>query len=351
MTTDDRIAAIVVAYNGGDDLLACLGSLLAQTARNLEVIVVDNASTDGSIERAETEFAVRVRVIRRSTNGGYAAGANTGWRATDAPIVAILNQDLTFEPSCLDEMRRVLLAEPRDALVTPKLVLKSDPTRVNAIGNDVHLSGVAWCHGLGTPANDWQGVVEVTAVSGAAFMAKRDHLDRLDGLEEAYFMYMEDVDLSLRARLAGAVCLVACDAVAKHRWSLSLTPEKFGLLERNRRIMWRRLFGRGGRRAEVVLLQAEALGWLYAVSRGRAHVAAKARGGHAARPASYLQVDRTAARRLAGELAARLPYSTVIPGVPLVALAGGIIDRAVVRIAHMSHERQPKGRGPIQEAG
>ena len=351
MTPQARLAAIVVGYNGGDALLDCLRSLLAQTAPDLEVIVVDNASRDGSIERAEAAFGTGIRVIRRATNGGYAAGANTGWRATDAAIVAILNQDLAFEPDCLAEMRRVLLDETRDALVTPKLVLKSDPGRVNAIGNDVHLSGVAWCHGLGTPADDWHGVVEVTAISGAAFMGRRSLLEQLGGLEEAYFMYMEDVDLSLRARLAGGVCLAACDAVATNDWSLSLTPEKFGLLERNRRWMWRRFFASDGRRAQVVLLQAEALGWLYAVGHGRAHVAAKARGARAARPSSHLQLDREAARRLADELATGLPYSTVIPGIPVASLAGRFIDRAVVRIAGMSHERQPKRRGPIRRAG
>ena len=231
--------------------------------------------------------------------------------------------------------------------MTPKLVLKSDPTRVNAIGNDVHLSGVAWCHGLGTPAADWHGVVEVTAISGAAFMAKRALLDRLGGLEERYFMYMEDVDLSLRARLAGAICLGACDAIATHDWSLSLTPEKFGLLERNRRIMWRRLFGRGGRRAQVVLLQAEALGWLYAVGHGRGYVAAKARTAPAPRPSVHVDISREAARRLAGDLAKGLPYSTVIPGIPVVSVAGGMIDCAVFRIAGLSHEQNPMGRGPI----
>jgi GT2 family glycosyltransferase len=351
MTNDDRLVAIVVAYNGGDDLLVCLRSLLAQTARNLELVVVDNGSTDGSIDRVGAELADRVRVIRRPTNGGYAAGANTGWRATDAPIVAILNQDLTFEPNCLDEMRRVLVVEPRDALVTPKLVLRSDPTRVNAIGNDVHLSGVAWCHGLGTPADDWHGVIEVTAISGAAFMARREFLERLGGLEEAFFMYMEDVDLSLRAKLAGAVCLAACDAVATHDWSLRLTPRKFGFLERNRRIIWRRLFGRGSRRAQVVLLQAEALGWLYALVHGRAHLAAKVRGAHGAQRPKPLQVNRDAARRLAGELATRLPYSTVIAGMPGISPAGGIIDRVVVLIAGMSDDRPPTDQASIQRAG
>jgi GT2 family glycosyltransferase len=346
MARDERVAAIVVAHNGGDDLLACVRSVLAQTIDDLEVIVVDNASEDGSVERLEAALGQDVRVVRRPINGGYGAGANSGWRATEAPIVAILNQDLMLEPDCLKRMRQVLVDEPRDALVSPKLVLKSDPSRVNAIGNDVHLSGVTWCHGLGTDSALWQGVEEVTAISGAAFLVRRSFLATLGGFEETYFMYMEDVDLSLRARLAGGVCLGACDAVATHDWALDLTAEKFGYLERNRRRMWKRLFRRCGVRAKIVLLQAEGLGWLYALIHGREYVAAKARRARSAPPTSPLLVSGEASRRLANELAATLPYSVVTPGIPGISLVGGAIDRAVVRLAGMSRERRPTGLRP-----
>ena len=325
MTLDARIAAVVVSYNGWDDLIGCLRSLLAQTVPDLEIIVVDNASSDGSIERAESALGTEIRVIRRATNGGYAAGANTGWRATDAPIVAILNQDLSFAPDCLEQMRRVLLNVAREALVTPKIVLKSDPARVNAIGNDVHLSCVAWCHGLGTPADDWHGAVEVTAISGAAFMARRSFLEQLGGLEEAYFMYMEDVDLSLRARLAGGACLAACDAVAAHDWALRLTPQKFGLLERNRRSIWRHYVG-PSHRLWLTLLQAEAMGWAYAALRGPRFLGAKWR---ALRTPLPRRDARPLARELVPWLSRRHPYEVLFPGSRLVAKAGGFTDAMV----------------------
>jgi GT2 family glycosyltransferase len=290
------------------------------------VVVVDNASTDGSIEHVEAEFGDRVRVIRRSTNGGYAAGANTGWRTTDAPIVAIVNQDLTFEPNCLGEMRRVLRAEKRDALVTPKLVLKSDPSRVNAIGNDVALSGVAWCHGLGTPADAWHGVAEVTAISGAAFMARREFLERLGGVEEGYFMYMEDVDLSLRARLAGGVCLAACDAVAVHAWAIALTPQKFGLLERNRRSAWKRLIGPSNG-LWLTLLQAEAMGWTYGALRGKSYLWAKWR---ARRTLNMIPLVRDHRDEVLRSLSRKHPYDVLFPDSPLVASLGGFVDRLAI---------------------
>jgi GT2 family glycosyltransferase len=347
VTSEAKVAAVVVAYNGGDDLIACVRSLLAQTIRDLEIIVVDNASTDGCVDSLDDAHRDGIRVIRRASNGGYAAGANAGWRATRAPIVAILNQDLILEPECLEQMRQALIDQPGEVLVSPKLVLKSDPTVVNAVGNDVHLSGVTWCHGLGTAASDWHGVVEVTAISGAAFMARRVLLEELGGLEEAYFMYMEDVDLSLRTIIAGGTCLVACDAVAIHDWSLDLNANKFGLLERNRRTLWRNVIFDGGRRERVILAQAELLGWMYALRRGRAHVAAKAKGAHGTRLSKPTRVGSPSLQRLRDRLSEEMPYSTVVPGLRGLTALGAVFDRIVARIAGITRpnpEQRPRTR-------
>jgi GT2 family glycosyltransferase len=326
LPADRRIAAIVVAYNGGDDLARCVRSLLAQTVRDLEVIVVDNASMDGSVERLEAAFGSTVRVIRRESNGGYGVGANTGWRSTDAAFVAIFNQDVTADPDCLARMRQVLIDEPRDAIVSPKLVLASDRRHVNAVGNDVHLSCVAWCRGLGTPADGWHGVEEVTAVSGAAFMARRALLESLGGVDESFYMYMEDVDLSFRARLAGAACLVACDAVASHDWSLALGPKKFGYLERNRRRVWDRHIGPGEGRW-LVLLQVELMSWMYAALRGRRHLAAKWRAARVGRERQPVNV--TSPEIIVPVLSPRYPYHVLFPRSRTVARLGPAVDAIV----------------------
>jgi GT2 family glycosyltransferase len=314
------VAAVVVAYNGGSYLEACVRSLLAQTI-DVEVIVVDNASTDGSIERLESAFGPRLRVIRRPVNGGYAAGANTGWRAISAPLVVILNQDVTLAPDCLARMREVLVAEPRDSLVTPKLVMASDPSHVNAVGNDVHLSGVAWAHGFGTATDEWRGVLEVTAISGAAFMARTSFLERLGGLDESYFMYVEDVDLSLRARLAGAVCLASCDAVATHDWSLHLTAEKFGLLQRNWRWLRRRFIGPAGAMWPVIL-QSSVIAWLYAALHGPAYLRAMWRAPRQPVPADSKGFSADLLRRLARHH----PWHVLYPRSRLVQAIGAAVD-------------------------
>ena len=82
-------------------------------------------------------------------------------------------------------------------------MLASDPARINACGLDVHLSGIAFCRGLDEPQERYVTSQPVTAVSGAAFLARREMLEHIGGLDERFFMYMEDTELSMRARLAG----------------------------------------------------------------------------------------------------------------------------------------------------
>lgn len=311
----------MVAYNGGPALHECVASLFAQT-QPVEIIIVDNASTDGSVEPLR-RFGDRLRIVSRATNGGYAAAANAGWQSATGQLIAILNQDLILSPNCLALMRDAAASQSQETLVSPKLVMKSDPDTVNAVGNEVHLSGVAWCRGLASPASSWTGIVEVTAVSGAAFMATRELLESLRGLEEGYFMYYEDVDLSLRARLHGAVCLVACDAVAAHDWQLSLSSWKFELLERNRRALWHR-FWSGHPRMYPVLIQAELMAWAYAFMRGGDHIAAKAR---AVRKWPRLPSPDTNSTVLLDVLARNHPYRMLFPSLPLLARIGRIVDR------------------------
>lgn len=325
-----RVAAVVVAYNGGRLLEECIASLVGQSLPELEIVLVDNASTDHAPCRVLRRFGDRVRTVWLPRNRGYAAGANAGWRTSSADVVVVLNQDLIVEPDCLALMLAALRASEGDALVSPKLVLRDAPDLVNCIGIEVHLSGVAWCRGLRTRADDWRGTVEVTAVTGAAFMARRHLLQALDGLDEAFFMYYEDVDLSLRARLAGATCLVACDAVAAHDWTLDLTPTKFGLLERNRRAIWRRLSA-GEIRMLPVLLQAEAMGWTYALLHGPRFVHAKARA--MVRPAGMTGAPSAFdARRLRPLLARRHPYELFLSGTVLPKV-GAAVDRLTAAVA------------------
>lgn len=137
-------------------------------------------------------------------------------------------------------------------------------------------------------------------------------------------MYMEDVDLSLRARVAGGICLAACEAEAVHDWKMTLPPRKFELLERNRRALWHRFFGRSARMYPL-LLQAELMGWAYAVTRGTAYLRAKVRAGR--RPPRSRLPPQLRTNDVHTVLARTHPYAILFPDAPIIPRLGRLADR------------------------
>jgi GT2 family glycosyltransferase len=157
-------------------------------------------------------------------------------------------------------------------------LLLDDPSRINTCGNDVHLSGLTLCRGLGHARESLPAQGEVGAVSGAAFAIRRDLFKALGGFDEGFFLYMEDTDLSWRARLAGYRCLYVPSSLAYHAYSLRFGPWKTYLQERNR---YRMLLGNLRWRTIAVLSPAlalaEFLSWAFVLLRDRSRFANKVR--------------------------------------------------------------------------
>jgi hypothetical protein len=171
-------------------------------------------------------------------------------------------------------MARVVEAPP-DALVTPKL-LRPDG-KVNACGMVMQYTGITTCHGYGDNPCRFRGVFPVTLASGAAIMADREVWEALGGFDEHYFLYMEDVELSMRARLGGYPIWCAADAVGLHHYHLGLNPAKFGWLERHRIWTFLKIWSTPTlTRLVPGLLLTEAATWAYAAARGWPYLKARA---------------------------------------------------------------------------
>jgi GT2 family glycosyltransferase len=230
-----RTSVIVVSYNGRTYLERCLASLLAEGATDREVILVDSASTDGSASFVERTFP-QVRVVR-TANGGYGHGCNVGAGLARGAYLAFLNQDTVVRPGWAEALVAALQRNPAAGLSTARILLLRDPRRANTCGNEVHCTGLTLCRGLGAAADALCKDAEVGAVSGAAFAVSRHLFERLGGFDERFGMYMEDTDLSLRARLAGYCCLYVSGAVVYHDYHLRFGPLKTYYQERNRYLM------------------------------------------------------------------------------------------------------------------
>jgi len=236
-----ELSIILVSYNSRSDLARCLPTILDQIYVDYELIVVDNHGRDGVAEFLQTYYP-SVRLITNPANTGYAGGNNIGIQQALGQWTLLLNPDTELRPLALSQLMTTARTH-RNGLITPKL-LNPDGITINACGNQMHYTGITTCRGLNEPAAAYQGLQPVALLSGAAFVAPTAALRQLNGFDESYFMYFEDTDLSLRARLLGYPLF--CDASAEiiHHYRLGMTAHKFYYLERNRVLTFLKVFSR-----------------------------------------------------------------------------------------------------------
>jgi GT2 family glycosyltransferase len=208
-----ELSIVIVSYNTRSDLEACLNSLAAHPPTLIcEVVVVDNASTDGSAELVQARSPA-VRLIRQSSNVGFAAANNAGIRQTTGALILLLNSDTIVPPGAIDALVGRLRATPTAAAAGPKLVDARGKAELS-FGPMISPLAEAWqksmmaLHARGVPPVS--GWVERTTnreqfvdwVSGAALVVYRRDAEAVGLLDERFFLYTEDVDFcaSLRAR-------------------------------------------------------------------------------------------------------------------------------------------------------
>jgi GT2 family glycosyltransferase len=235
-----RIAVVVVNYNGGAVLERCLRALAAQTAPPARIVVVDNASSDGSTDGLEGRFA-ELELLRLGENAGFAAGNNVAVRhADDCDWVALLNPDAFPEPGWLEALEAAAASRPDFAFFASRLVMADDPARLDGAGDALHTTGVAWRRHHGEPAVG-RGTArqEVFSPCGAAALYRRDAFLDSGGFDERYFCYFEDTDLAFRLRLRGHRCLYVPEAVVHHVGSATAgRSSDFTLFHVSRNLVW-----------------------------------------------------------------------------------------------------------------
>ena len=232
------VAVVIPNYNGARWLPGVLGSVAAQTVAPAEVVVVDDGSTDDSASVA-AEFA-GVRVLRLGTNGGFARAANAGLAAVEAPVVALVNTDVVLAPDWLERAAGAL--GEGDAAVATKLLDLDDPAILYSAGDVLRRDGVAEQRGRferDDGAFDLAG--EVFSACAAAALYRRAAVEAAGGFEERFGMYLEDVELGLRLRLAGWNCRWEPSAVARHAGEGS-SGGAGALIERNTLLLVARYF-------------------------------------------------------------------------------------------------------------
>lgn len=220
------VSVVVVGFGPEPGLDQCLRAVVADAGPNGEVLLVDN----GIEERVSIPG---VTVVHASQNLGFAGGAGLGVQRSSGEIVVFVNSDAVIAPGAIGALATVL-QDRAIGMVCGCVVMADEPTRVNSVGNPVHVTGISWAGGLHEPVDQHRQPGDVASVTGALFAMRREVWMHLGGLDPAFFMYYEDADLSLRCWLAGLRVTYCPDALARHSYDFARNPRKMYLLERNR---------------------------------------------------------------------------------------------------------------------
>ena len=231
------ISVIILNYNGREVLKDCIDSVLRSSYPELEVIVVDNGSTDESYKIAE-KYGQKVKLIRSSYNLGYSAGNNLGIKVARGDYILLLNNDAILHPECISELVKVALTDPKIGVLGCKVYYRG--TRIiQHAGGRLNLTATTLPH-IGAFEKDrgqYDEVKDVDYVSGVAMMISRKAVNKIGFLDEEYFAYWEDVDYCFKARKADFRIVYVPKAVVEHYESFSWKKKSFlqkYLFQRNR---------------------------------------------------------------------------------------------------------------------
>jgi N-acetylglucosaminyl-diphospho-decaprenol L-rhamnosyltransferase len=226
------LSVLIVAYDSRDDLAKTLPALLRELGEGDELIVVDNKPGDGTVELVH-ELAPRAGIVSPGRNTGFAGGANAGAEVAQGDLLVLLNPDAVPQPGWGEAIRRPWVEE-RGWAAWQALVADGAGERINSAGNPIHFTGIVWAGGHGRPLKEAPGADEVAAASGACLAIRMDEWRRAGGFPAEFFMYHEDVDLSVRLRMAGGTVGIEPNAVVAHDYDFSASADKWRWLERNR---------------------------------------------------------------------------------------------------------------------
>ena len=209
------VRVVIVAYNAGPWLQRCVDALAAQSRSDFQVVIVDNASSDGSVE-ALVLPDLRFQVQHLGANLGFAAASNRGVEGAETPWVAMLNPDAIADPDWLEQLHAASLRHPDAVALGSTQLMDNDPARLDGFGDTYSIYGLAWRGGWGHKVPADLRDIPVLSVCAAAALYRRQWF----GFAEDFFCYLEDVDLGLRLRLAGQHVVQVAAARVRHGGSV-----------------------------------------------------------------------------------------------------------------------------------
>ena len=236
MNESPLVSIIILNYNAGELLLNCVDSLKKSTYTNLEILIVDNISSDNSQKKCKEKFP-DIKLIQNNENLGYCGGNNVGINEAKGKFIVILNPDTIIEPNCIDEL---ILAYNKfgNALYQPKILSLNEKDIIQSTGNMLHVFGFGFARDKGNKVtNKEESIEKIGYASGTCLFTSREVFDKIGLLDEFLFLYHDDLDLGWRAAQIGINSYYVPKSKIFHveSYSLKWSSKKFYWLERNRK--------------------------------------------------------------------------------------------------------------------
>lgn len=212
-------SVIIPHWNGKQFLQPCLDALAAQTYPDIEVIIVDNASTDGSQAYIKEHYP-SVRLIELNTNTGFTGACNAGMKAAKGDYVSLLNNDTEVDPNWVDAVVSAFERHPDAGMVASKMLLFNKRDHIHTTGDYFTVDGRAGNRGVWQQDKGQFDQEEfVFSACGGSSAYRKEMLDQIGLLDDDFFFLLEDMDLGWRAQLAGWRCLYTPSAIVYHHLS------------------------------------------------------------------------------------------------------------------------------------
>jgi len=242
---EPQVTIIIPSYNGSEDILSCLESVTRSVYNNFQIIVVDNASTDNTVDLVQKNYP-KVKLIEQDTNTGFTGACLKGFteaQKLNSEYIALINQDLTVDTNWLSVLVAHLNEHSETVAVQPIIFLAQDKTVIHSAGNKIHFLGFGFTDQSGRSIGDTRAYKytkepkEINYASGAAVLLRMKDLEQIGLFSEEFFMYGEDLDLGWRIRLIGKKSELVPTAKAYHRYEFHRSTRiKYEYGERNRLI-------------------------------------------------------------------------------------------------------------------
>jgi len=236
MNENPLVSVIVLNYNAGELLLNCIESVKKSAYKNLEIIVVDNISTDKSQEICKEKHP-DIKLIQNDENLGYCEGNNVGIRNANGEFIVILNPDTVVEPNWLNHLMSAY-SEFGEGLYQPKFFSLNEKLVLQGTGNMLHIFGFGFARDKGKINEEKiESVEKIGYASGTCLFTSKIVLDKIGLLDSFLFLYHDDLDLGWRAAHLGIDSFYVPKSIIYHveSYSIKWSSRKFYWLERNRK--------------------------------------------------------------------------------------------------------------------